>query len=270
MQKTLALILKKQNLGETDRIMTIFSPTLGKKRVIARAARKPLSKLAGHLDTFMVSQIMLTDHEDLPKITSAVLVESFENIRGTYSNLEKAFAISKIIERVIIEDVSQQTIFQISVDALARLNDEEPWHNVWLAFLSTLTRNLGLTTSNFECLKCHEKLAGKGYWLVDDRGFHCQNCGAPRADYVTLQENSMKMLYLMQKKNYMIQGQSNKNNGLESRPYANFLNNSYGQWSAIRQVNIPESVAKEVEEVFLREITEWFNKPWIAYSGVER
>ena len=68
----------------------------------------------------------------------------------------------------------------------------------------------------------------------------------------------------------MIQGQSNKNNGLESRPYANFLNNSYGQWSAIRQVNIPESVAKEVEEVFLREITEWFNKPWIAYSGVER
>ncbi len=242
MQKTLALVLKKQNLGETDRIITIFSPTLGKKRVIARASRKPLSKLAGHLDTFMISQIMLTDHEDLPKVTSASLVESFENIRGAYDNLNKAFAVSKIVERVIIEDVSQQTIFQITVDALARLNDEESWNNVWLSFLSTITKNLGLTTSNFLCLSCKEQIKGRAYWLVEDRGFYCEKCGAPRSDYVKLHENSMKMLYLLQKKNYQL----------------------------IRQVSIPNHVAQEVEEVFLREITEWFNKPWVTYSAISR
>ena len=82
MFKTFAIILKKQNIGETDRILTIMSPTLGKKRVVVRGIRRPLSKLAGHLDTLMLSQIMLTDEPDLPKVTGAYLTESFDNIRA--------------------------------------------------------------------------------------------------------------------------------------------------------------------------------------------
>lgn len=89
MIKTLAIVLKKQNLGETDRILTIFSPSLGKKRVVAKAIRKPLSKLSGHLDTFMVSQIILTEKDELPTITGAELVESFEFLRESLPELKK-------------------------------------------------------------------------------------------------------------------------------------------------------------------------------------
>ncbi len=243
MQKTLALILKKQNIGETDRILTIFSPTLGKKRVIVRSVRKPTSRLAGHLDTFMVSQLMLTEQNDLPKVTSAVLVESFEQMRSNLADVDRAFAISKIVERVILEDVPQQSIFQLTLDAFVRLNDSHRWPAVWLTFLGSLTDRLGLDVSNFRCTSCNQLPVGKSWWAVIDRALYCQNCPAPRnGDNIPLSLSAVKLLSLVTKKNYNL----------------------------IQRVAIPENAALEAEELYLREITEWFNKPWLTYASLRR
>ncbi len=241
MQKTLGLILKKQNIGETDRIITIFSPSLGKKRIIARAVRRTTSKLAGHLDTFMVSQLMLTDHPDLPKVTSAQLIEPFEAVRGSLISLERAFAITKIIERVIVEDVSQQSIFQLTLDALSRMNDGQKWPAVWLYFLGTLTNRLGLAVNDFDCLSCGKRIDGPAWWVYSERRFACRGCVATKdQEKVALEFNSVKLLRLLQ-----------------SRPYA-----------AIQSINFNEIIGQQVEEVLLREVTEWFNKPWLSYASL--
>lgn len=241
MQKTLALILKKQNIGETDRILTIFSPTLGKKRVIVRAVRKSTSRLAGHLDTFMVSQLMLTEQQDLPKVTSAVLVESFEQMRSNLADVDRAFAISKIVERVILEDVPQQSIFQLTLDAFVRLNDCHRWPAVWLTFLGNLTDRLGLDVSNFRCANCNQLPTGQSQWAVNDRALYCQSCSAPQGgDTIRLSLQAVKLLNLVTKKNY----------------------------SLIQRVAIPDAAALEAEELYLREITEWFNKPWLTYASL--
>lgn len=241
MQKTLALILKKQNIGETDRIITIFSPVLGKKRVVARAVRKPLSKLAGHLDTFMISQLILTDQDDLPKVTSAVLVESFENVRSSYQNLDRAFAVSKIVERVIVEDVSEQTIFQLTLDTLTRLDIGYPWQSIWLVFLNDLTEKLGIDLSDFSCGGCGQPIRDAAYWAQPERRLFCKSCGYSGNEVRVVQGNTVKLLLLLRQKSF----------------------------SAVHQVRIPEAVAKEAEEIFLREITQWFNKPWQSYAALK-
>ncbi len=240
MRKTLGLVIKKQNYGETDRIITVFSPDLGKKRIIAKAIRRPTSKLAGHLDTFMLSQLMLTDSEDLPRVTSAVLAEPFEEIRINLQNTERAFAITKVIERIILEDVSQRAIFQITLDALARLNSGQPWGAIWVFFLSELAGELGLGPGDFACQVCRAKLVGGGFWHFEDRQFVCQGCLKEAIHGIFLQENSVKLLQLLRKNQFM----------------------------NITRVQIPPLNARQVEELLLREITQWFNKPWSAYSSL--
>lgn len=240
MRKTLGIILKRQNIGETDRILTIFSPDLGKKRVVAKAVRRPTSKLAGHLDTFMLSQLMLTDNEDLPRITSAVLAEPFEPIRNSLDLTQKAFHISKIVERVILEDVSQRDIFQITLDALARLSQGWGWPLIWLYFLSELVNELGLGPNDFSCQKCDKKITAGATWLYEERHFICSECEAGIADSIQLEGNSVKLLVLLRKNNFM----------------------------SIHKIRVPNSVAKQIEELLLREITQWFNKPWSTYAGL--
>lgn len=242
MQKTLALILKKQNLGETDRIITIFSPTLGKKRVVAQAVRKTTSRLAGHLDTFMVSQLLLTDAPDLPRVTSAQLIEPFEAVRGSLVGLNQAFAITKIVERVTLEDVNQQSIFQLTLDAMSRLNGGERWPLVWLYFLGTLTERLGLALNDYSCGHCGAKVTADAWWLATDRRFLCRDCyrQTSNVNAIALNVNSIKLLRLLQ-----------------SQPYDRLV-----------PVRFEDVVAHQVEEVLLREVTEWFNKPWLSYASL--
>ncbi|MCR4278142.1 MAG: DNA repair protein RecO [Candidatus Berkelbacteria bacterium] len=238
MLKTPALILKKQNLSETDRILTIFSPILGKKRVVVRGVRRPLSKLAGHLDTMMLSQLILTEEEELPKVAGAVLAEPFENIRNSLPLLNQAYAITKIIERVTVEDVSERPIFQLTVDTLTRLNLGERWNTNWLFFLARLTNRLGVSISKFDCGICSKKIEGGGYWRIDEHKLSCLSCGET-VNSLNLEYNSIKMLHLLADKDYF----------------------------TIKRVSVPEAVSFQIEEIYLRLVTEWLNKPWHTYSA---
>ncbi len=240
MLKTPALILKKQNLGETDRILTIFSPFLGKKRVVVRGVRRPLSKLAGHLDTMMLSQIMLTDEDELPKVAGAILAEPFENIRNSLLLLNQAYAITKIIERVTVEDVAERPIFQLTVDTLTRLNLGERWNTNWLFFLAKLSNRLGVSISKFDCGVCNEKIVDGGYWRIDEHKLACRQCGGAVSS-LELEANSIKMLKLLADNDYF----------------------------TIKRVSVPELVNCQVEEIYLRLVTEWLNKPWTSYSSLQ-
>ncbi len=239
MIKTLGLILKKQAIGETDRIITIFSPDFGKKRVIARAVRRPLSKLAGHLDTFMLSSLILTDEEDLPKITSAVLAEPFEKLRSSLELMGQAFAVSRVVERVILEDVNQRSLFNLTLDALARINSNQNWSANWLFFLSQLANQLGLGISDFSCRACQKPIITNAFFDPADRRFICVNCSRG-LEPIQINKNSVKLLQLLRRKSFVM----------------------------IRTISIPNIVAQEVEELLLREITEWFNHPWDSYASL--
>ena len=45
--RTEAIVLRRQDVGEADRILTLYTPRQGKLRVIAKGARKPASRNTG-------------------------------------------------------------------------------------------------------------------------------------------------------------------------------------------------------------------------------
>ena len=47
---TTGIVIKINNLGESDRIVTIITPNFGLVRGVAKSARKTGSKLGGHFD----------------------------------------------------------------------------------------------------------------------------------------------------------------------------------------------------------------------------
>ncbi|HEX9371797.1 MAG TPA: recombination protein O N-terminal domain-containing protein, partial [Roseiflexaceae bacterium] len=49
--RTEAVIIRRSDFGEADRLLTLITP-LGKRRVVAKGARKTTSRLAGHIELF--------------------------------------------------------------------------------------------------------------------------------------------------------------------------------------------------------------------------
>jgi DNA repair protein RecO (recombination protein O) len=122
--RTLAIVLRRTNYGEADRILQLLTPE-GKKSVIARGVRREKSKLAGGIELFAVCDIVISQGKgDLGILTSARLVQFYRHILEDYDTLQFGYEVVKQVTKA------------------SEMMDEPEWYDVLaevLAALDTLT-----------------------------------------------------------------------------------------------------------------------------------
>lgn len=137
--KTEAIVLRRTNYGETDRILNVLTLE-GKISCLAKGVRKEKSKLAGGIELFTLSEITLhkSVKSDLQLLTSAKMKVFYSNLLSDYSRLELASKILKELNR-ITEQVDNDEFFSILKQSLEGLNNGydlrlvETWFNFNLA-----------------------------------------------------------------------------------------------------------------------------------------
>ena len=70
--KTEAIVLRHSDMGEADRLLTLFSRDAGIIRAVAKGVRRIHSKKAGHLEPFTRVSLMLARSHELWIVTQAV------------------------------------------------------------------------------------------------------------------------------------------------------------------------------------------------------
>ena len=97
--KTRALVLKRTNYGEADRILQVLTPE-GKFGVLAKGVRKEKSRLAGGIELCSVSEVVLRrGRGDLMTLTSARLLEFYSEIMKDWAMMELVGKCSKEVSR---------------------------------------------------------------------------------------------------------------------------------------------------------------------------
>ena len=98
--QTRAIILRRVNYGEADRILTLLTPAHGKISAIAKSVRKPKSRLAGGLELFATCEVVLGEGRGgLSLITSARLEHFYGHILHDYERLRLGYEAVKLINR---------------------------------------------------------------------------------------------------------------------------------------------------------------------------
>lgn len=78
--RTRAIVLRRTDYGEADRILQLLTPD-GKRSVIARGARKEKSRLAGGIELFSVSDVLIHNGRgELGILTGARLLEYYDGL----------------------------------------------------------------------------------------------------------------------------------------------------------------------------------------------
>ena len=77
-----AIVLRRIDLGEKDRILTLYTREHGKLSAVAKGSRRPGSKLAGASEPFTYSKMFLATGKDLDVLTQADIKESFPNVKS--------------------------------------------------------------------------------------------------------------------------------------------------------------------------------------------
>lgn len=122
--KTEALVIRRTNFGETDRVLSILTPE-GKQSVLARGVRKERSKLAGGVEPFCLSEMVLHFGKgELAVLTSAKPLQFYKNILVDINTLELASEILKRISRAA-EHTDNPEFFRIMKQCFFALDKQE-------------------------------------------------------------------------------------------------------------------------------------------------
>ncbi|MFH1551934.1 MAG: DNA repair protein RecO [bacterium] len=123
--KTQGIIIKQANLGETDRLLNVYTKDFGKILIKAKSVRKNQAKLKGHLELFLYSDLMIAPARGFDIITSAETIDGFQCLRKNLSCLSSAYYISELTDKMIAGTEKDDNLWFLLLNSFQRLNEKE-------------------------------------------------------------------------------------------------------------------------------------------------
>lgn len=119
--RTKAIVLRRTNYGEADRIVQLLTPE-GKRSVMARGVRREKSKLAGGIELFAESDVVIHEGKgELGILTSARLIYFYRHILDDYDKMQFGYEAIKHVARAS-EMVDEPQWYDILFEVLAGLD----------------------------------------------------------------------------------------------------------------------------------------------------
>jgi DNA repair protein RecO (recombination protein O) len=150
--RTQAIILRRTNYGEADRILSLLTPDYGKVSAIAKGVRKARSKLAGGLELFATCDVTVVQGRgNIGTISSARIIKFYRGILKDYDRMQLGYELVKVVNRTA-ENVPDSELYYLLLGSLAYLDEPsvdirvlEVWFRLRLA--DVLGVGLNLATS---------------------------------------------------------------------------------------------------------------------------
>jgi len=95
--RTKAIVLRRTNYGEADRILQLLTPD-GKRSVMAKGVRREKSRLAGGIELFAICDVVIGEGRgELGILTSSRLVYFYRHIMQDYDRMQFAYTAIKLV-----------------------------------------------------------------------------------------------------------------------------------------------------------------------------
>ena len=120
--KTEAIVLQTIDYKDNDKLLTLFSPTLGKITAGARGVKKPKAKLAFSAQPFCFAEYILAEKGGRYTVTNAYLHESFFPLRYDITRFYAACAAAEICRCVLQENERYESLFIALIECLKALS----------------------------------------------------------------------------------------------------------------------------------------------------
>ncbi len=120
---TQAVVLAITDHGEADRQYTIYSNDHGKLQVIAKGAKKILSKVHPHLPLGSVVEVMIATGRVFDRVATAHIIARYPN---SISDAKSAIAVTyffEVVDALVMRQAPDRDVYHILTNFLGRLNE---------------------------------------------------------------------------------------------------------------------------------------------------
>ena len=126
--KTEAIVLQSIDYKDNDKLLTLFSPSLGRITAGIRGVKKPKAKLAFSAQPFCFAEYILAEKGGRYTVTNAYLHESFFSLRCDIVRFYAACAMAEACLSILYENEDYEGLFVALIEGLKSLalTDDDP------------------------------------------------------------------------------------------------------------------------------------------------
>ncbi|HSO56992.1 MAG TPA: DNA repair protein RecO [Paenisporosarcina sp.] len=169
------IVLKTQDYGEANKIVTLFSREGGKITAMARGAKKPASRLAAITQPFTHGTFLIQQGRGMGTMQQGEQVESYRHIRQDIEATAYASFIVELIDRAVDDRSPQPSIFNLLQHALHAISDEYDPEAIALFVEWKMLPVTGIYPTLHQCTNCGAT-DGEFAFSFQQIGFLCHRC----------------------------------------------------------------------------------------------
>jgi DNA repair protein RecO (recombination protein O) len=167
---TQALVLRAVDFGESDRVVHLLTPAVGRLAVIAKGARRSKRRFPGTLDLFnqLAIQVVRTRPTVLARLEGARLLRTYETIRAEAGRFALGCYLLELLDRLSPEGGAPRDLarlFEFARTAHEWLDRESPTERTRVLLELRALDALGLRPELLRCVRCGKELPGGGNGL---------------------------------------------------------------------------------------------------------
>ena len=173
--KTLGLAIREIAVGESDKIITFLTPSMGKISVYCRGVRSIKSHRIAATQLFCYDELTVSVKGDRYTLGEACLIENFFGIRSDIEKFALAQYFADLLCEVTVENEDQSEILSLALNSLHILLSDKPLALIKSVFELRLLCEIGLMPDLSGCEICS---CTDGEFYLDPIGgtLKCREC----------------------------------------------------------------------------------------------
>jgi DNA repair protein RecO (recombination protein O) len=196
--RTEGVVMRRSPFSESDRLLTIYTPQ-GKRRVVAKGARKTTSRLAGHIELFTHAQVLLAVGRNLDIVTQSVVVHDYPRLRGDLGLIGAAYYMAELLDRLTEEEDANPKAYRTLLAALGALDATDSPDLVLRWYELHLLDTLGFRPQLSDCVVCHDALSeDASRFSPAGGGVLCPRCAASDGGALPMSLAAFKLMRYLQ------------------------------------------------------------------------
>ncbi len=198
--RTEAIVIRRINTGEADKILSLYTPTRGKIRAIAKGVRRTTSRMGGHVELFTQSRLLIASGRNLDIVTQTETINAFPQLRGDINLINHAFIVVEMLDKLTEEEDPNYAAYTLMVDALTALNEGHDPQTTLRAYELHLLDYVGYRPQLNQCVRCNNELKPvRNFFSPELGGALCPDCGKIERRSPVLSIDALKILRYLQR-----------------------------------------------------------------------
>ncbi|WP_066192920.1 MULTISPECIES: DNA repair protein RecO [Gracilibacillus] len=195
LEKVEGFILKTQDYGETHKIVTILSPTLGKLGAIARGAKKTKSRMAAITQPFIHGSFLIQSGSNLATIQQGEVLSSFRKIREDIFKTAYMSYIAELTDKLIDQRKYSAYMYSQLLHTVERLNEGQDPEVLAMMYEWKMYKESGIAPVVTQCVSCGTTDDLKAF-SVSNGGLLCKRCVHIDPHAIPVPEQVVKLMKL--------------------------------------------------------------------------